>query len=142
MNKKTLYITLFSPLFCLICWCLFLTCQRQNGTDLTLPIMGYDPRDLLSGHYIQYQIDWDKVDCTQFPKSSCPKQDFCKEARWGKQCRFYIPEKDANELNQLFLSRNSNNLNFEVVYSYQSGKKAIAKQLLINEQDWKNFLGK
>lgn len=30
----------------------------QQGTDWEVPIQGYDPRDLLRGHYITYQYDW------------------------------------------------------------------------------------
>jgi hypothetical protein len=32
--------------------------KAQTGTDWDVPIMGYDPRDLLRGHYITYQYDW------------------------------------------------------------------------------------
>lgn len=32
--------------------------KAQTGTDWNVPIMGYDPRDLLRGHYINYQYDW------------------------------------------------------------------------------------
>ena len=102
--------------------------------------MGYDPRDLLSGHYIQYQIDWDSTDCSQFRNGQCPEKDFCKEARWGRQCRFYIPEDKARDLDELFRKRNDTDTKFEVVYSYRPGQKAVAKQLLINGQDWRNAL--
>jgi len=30
----------------------------QQGQDWLIPIKGYDPRDLLRGHFIQYQYDW------------------------------------------------------------------------------------
>lgn len=30
----------------------------QQGQEWLIPIRGYDPRDLLRGHYIQYQYDW------------------------------------------------------------------------------------
>ena len=32
--------------------------KAQMGTDWDVPIQGYDPRDLLRGHYITYQYDW------------------------------------------------------------------------------------
>jgi hypothetical protein len=32
--------------------------KAQQGTDWEVPIQGYDPRDLLRGHYITYQYDW------------------------------------------------------------------------------------
>ncbi|AEG50635.1 hypothetical protein Sphch_3005 [Sphingobium chlorophenolicum L-1] len=30
----------------------------QQGQEWLVPIRGYDPRDLLRGHYVQYQYDW------------------------------------------------------------------------------------
>jgi hypothetical protein len=32
--------------------------QAQQGQDWLVPIQGYDPRDLLRGHYVQYRYDW------------------------------------------------------------------------------------
>jgi hypothetical protein len=32
--------------------------KAQLGTDWDVPIFGYDPRDLLRGHYITYTYDW------------------------------------------------------------------------------------
>lgn len=30
----------------------------QQGEEWLIPITGYDPRDLLRGHYVQYRYDW------------------------------------------------------------------------------------
>lgn len=30
----------------------------QQGQDWLVPINGYDPRDLLRGHFVQYRYDW------------------------------------------------------------------------------------
>ena len=32
--------------------------RAQQGTEWDVPIMGYDPRDLLRGHYVIYTYDW------------------------------------------------------------------------------------
>lgn len=32
--------------------------QAQQGQEWLIPIQGYDPRDLLRGHYVQYRYDW------------------------------------------------------------------------------------
>lgn len=32
--------------------------QSRQGTEWDVPIQGYDPRDLLQGHYVQFQYDW------------------------------------------------------------------------------------
>ena len=33
--------------------------QLAGATTLSVPIRGYDPRDLLAGHYLYAQFDWD-----------------------------------------------------------------------------------
>lgn len=39
---------------------LWLTTDRTSrlGTEWDVPIEGYDPRDLLQGHYVQFRYDW------------------------------------------------------------------------------------
>ena len=32
--------------------------HRSSGTIWTVPIAGYDPRDLLSGRYLQFRYEW------------------------------------------------------------------------------------
>lgn len=32
--------------------------RTQQGTEWEVPVQGYDPRDLLSGHYITYRYEW------------------------------------------------------------------------------------
>jgi hypothetical protein len=33
----------------------------RQGTDWLVPVAGYDPRDLLRGHYVQFSYDWPGV---------------------------------------------------------------------------------
>jgi hypothetical protein len=35
--------------------------ESKLGTDWDVPVRGYDPRDLLRGHYIEYEYDWPKL---------------------------------------------------------------------------------
>ena len=32
--------------------------MAQQGEEWLIPVQGYDPRDLLRGHFIQYRYDW------------------------------------------------------------------------------------
>lgn len=142
MDKRVWAVLFALPLVCLMTWTAYLTYQRDSGREVKVAVQGYDPRDLLSGHYIQYQIDWDKTDCAQFMDSVCPKDEFCVEARWGKQCRFYVPEKAAPRLDNLFRQfrwNKNSDITFEVIYAYKKGSHPIAKQLLINGQDWREY---
>ena len=66
MSKKFIGIILGLPILFLGIWGVILSFQINSGIEVRLPIMGYDPRDLLSGHYILYQIDWESADCKQF----------------------------------------------------------------------------
>lgn len=128
------------PLFCLMAWAVFLTYNRDTGTDVRVAVQGYDPRDLFSGRYIRYTIDWDKTSCGQFADGVCPRDEFCAEVIWGRQCRFYIPEEYASTLDSLFWLSDQNDLHFEVIYSYKPKTSPIAKQLLINDMDWREYL--
>lgn len=36
----------------------------RQGTEWDVPVRGYDPRDLLQGHYLQFQYDWPGLETT------------------------------------------------------------------------------
>ena len=141
MSKKFIGIILGLPILFLGIWGVILSFQINSGIEVRLPIMGYDPRDLLSGHYILYQIDWESADCKQFENGICPEDEFCVNNEWGeKHCRFYIPEEHAKTLDELFRKRNNDDMVFEVIYSYKKGFKPMAKELLINGKDWREAI--
>ncbi len=147
MKKNILIIAFILPWICLASWAVYLACARATGTEIVLPVMGYDPRDLFSGRYIAYQIDWKRADCSPFPGGTCPEDNFCNTSRFWKQfswrrnqCRFYIPEQEADELDKLFRLRNEDTLRFEVVYSYRPGHEPLAKELRINGLNWPEYL--
>lgn len=143
MNKKLLAMFLIIPLLCLIVWAGHLEYQKQTGYIIKLPITGYDPRDLFSGHYINYQIDWEKAKCEYGNCDYLNKDAFCqkKVCKVCKGCknRFYIPEEYAQKLDELFQAKNKKDMTFEIIYSY-TGKRAYATQFLINGKDYKEFL--
>lgn len=132
MNKK-LIILLATPIAILLCISICLAIYAALGHEVKVAIRGYDPRDLLSGHYISYTIDWDKTDCTQFPDNLCPKTKFCH----NDNCKFYIPESDSEQLDHLL---NTSGKDFHIVYRYKFNQTPIAIQLLINNQPWQTFL--
>ena len=129
-DKLKKYI-IFIPAICLFLFCLSLWYLKNEQPEITLRIQGFDPRDLLSGHYISYRIDWENSDCTQFKNNLCPKKKFGTNGQ-----RFYIPEKYATELDQRFRQATSNEDIFEVVYAYSPRFSPLAKRLLINGKDW------
>ncbi len=138
MNKKLLFPILFAPLVFLAAWTSFLSFERGSGHNVIVSIKGYDPRDLLSGRYLAFQIDWEKTDCSQFENNVCPQNEFCKEAAWGRACRFYVSEFKAQKLDLYALHRRDED-KWEVVYAYTKGRTPLAKKLLINGKDWESF---
>lgn len=141
MKKKVLWgLVLAVPFVALLGWTAHTAHVRRTALEIVLPVRGYDPRDLLSGHYIEYQIDWDRVDCNVFPDGKCDTAAFGDS--WRGQ-RFYIPESRAGELDRLFRGRNSDTMKFSVAYAYVGkGRPAIAKKMLINGVEWSEYLRK
>ena len=45
------------PLMVMAAWTAKLTHTSLTGRVVHLPVTGYDPRDLLSGHYLRYAVD-------------------------------------------------------------------------------------
>ncbi len=148
MKNKFLLLIFFIPVFCLFLWACFLEYDKNSGRKILVTIKGYDPRDLLSGHYIRYVIDWGKTDINQFNNKPFTQQEFIKSLN-KKSMKFYVPEKYLKQLN-FILSQNTT-FNFiinglqdkykvEVIYSYKKGKHPIATYLLINGEKYQDFL--
>ena len=135
MRKNVLMAVLGAPIVFLLLWVVFLALSQIGAKEVKVVITGYDPRDLLAGRYLAYQIDWDKTDCAQFKDGICPKEEFCTEATWGRQCRFYLSETKAGILDRLFARRKEGDV-FEMIYAYKKGRTPVAKKLLINGKDW------
>lgn len=144
MPKKLLIVLFLVPYFALLSWAIYLYFQLHAGVDVKVAIQGYDPRHLLAGRYVEYMVDWEKTDCSQFENSVCPKEEFCEKVRYNSDvrlCRFYINEDMADRL-QRILWNNGKDLNLEAVFSYKNGSKPLAKQMLINGKDWREFVKK
>ena len=137
-NEFKIYL-IFVPAVCLLLFSVCLWGLKNSQPEVTLRIQGFDPRDLLSGHYISYDIDWENSDCSQFENNVCPVDRFRLFSRhYGY--RFYIPEQHAAELDRRFRAAFSNNDVFEIVYAYSSRFRPMAKKLLINGKDWQEVI--
>jgi hypothetical protein len=58
-----------APLLVLLAWTGRLESQRRQGKRLEVPIVGVDPRDLISGHFLQFHLDLGGNDPCQNPTS-------------------------------------------------------------------------
>ncbi len=134
MLKKYGYIGLvLLPVVILLAWVATLEVQIWQGREVVVRLQGYDPRDLLSGHYIRYQLDWENTDCTQFDNEVCPVNDFDQVGR------FYVDEDKAMALDREVGDRNNT---AEMVFSYRKGQKPLALNLLVNGESWKTAADK
>jgi uncharacterized membrane-anchored protein len=134
--------------------------RMRQGEEIVLPIVGFDPRDLLSGHYLIYQIDYGvKNLCKKVSKQSnntlgyvllnppefqtyepTPGQIFikgeCEHGRFKAGIeRFYIPQEHAKILDKAVRGR-SGKIKISVFYD----GRAQVKDLLISDKSWSKFV--
>lgn len=71
ISKKTLWgiVALLLP-FLLVGIILFQGMKSFEGTEYRVRIIGYDPRDILRGHYIQFNYEWPST-------SQCKPNEAC-----------------------------------------------------------------
>lgn len=63
LKHKRLLLALVFPFIALVALTGFKAAKRYMGTELTIPVVGYDPRDILSGHYLIYRLDFAEEIC-------------------------------------------------------------------------------
>ncbi len=126
-NKPIFLFGLFLPIFVLL-----LTIGRSEYSlsepePVRLRAVGYDPRSLLSGHYLRVEIDWSNTDCRQFEGGICPKE------RFRNNYRYYVPEQSARGLEQK-ISSGQYVVELEFAYPNQGEPKLL--NLLLDGKKW------
>lgn len=144
--------------------------QQQKllaGVEITLPITGFDPRDLLSGHYLQYRLDLNNPTiCHQAPNLNpayvCLYQDqniwrgiiyYSHKSITQSSCKLYLTGRCENsqflagiekfyvpETAALSLEQQLRNKKGKIVLLVNNEGKATIKNLLIDGQPWKSYL--
>jgi len=154
-HKNTLIIALMIPIFTLALISANKQYNLMRGEEFIFPIVGYDPRDLLSGHYLTYQIDYgisgicnpflevnrkayiclsSKV-FSYYPVPNCKTQiqGVCNYSNFEAGIeRFYVPENRAQDLDMKIRSHSA-----AISLSITSEGKAQVKDLLINGKSWR-----
>ncbi len=155
-TRKALAFVLSFPIFALLVLTAYKGYVHSYGQEIILPITGYDPRDLLSGHYLIYEIDYGVAgicstntgkqagyvcleprtfsysapeDCGKLIRGECTDGRF--EA--GIE-RFYVPEARARELEELIRSKAAS-----IVLSLPRSGQAQVKDLLLDGASWKDL---
>lgn len=133
------------------------------GQRVVLPVEGFDPRDLLSGQYISYRVNYDvpaicgprKPNYLKPPESFiCLKPKFFShEQPSRKRCqlyikgrcqygrflagieRFYLPEEAAVKVEQLIPYHKSS-----IEVSVSRNGTAVVNEFMIDGKPWDRFL--
>jgi uncharacterized membrane-anchored protein len=151
-SRKLLLVTLMIPILALLALTLFKSSNFFMGHEVELPIVGYDPRDLLSGHYLVYRVDYgvanlcatpdevlgfvclDNRTFTHYNPDGCSLfiKGTCKHRRFEAGIdRFYIPEEKAAMLDQMVRGKQAS-----IVISVTGSGYAQVKNLLLNGKPW------
>ena len=157
VSKKYILTVLIIPIIALLTLAIYKKYVFTTGHQVILPITGYDPRDLLSGYYLIYNVEYDiknicqdkeyredKVayiclnprkfsyikpyTCDLFIKGACHNLNF----KAGIE-RYYVPKGQAKKLEALVRSNKAS-----IVLSVTKSGDAQVKDLLINGKSWKD----
>jgi len=132
MRNKYLLITwLVLPIVVLTGLIINLEINLHSEKTVIVRMLGYDPVDLLSGHYLHLQPDWSKTDCHQFELNICPSE------RFAYTYRYYLPEFDAVKIDRLIRYKNPK---IDMVFTYQGQSNPLVKGLLIDGKNWQDWL--
>ncbi len=153
MNRLLLSIAL--PIIALLCLMVYKQSIVNTGETVIFPIKGFDPRDLLSGHYLRYNIDYQAENNCKTESSSvqlCLKpyhrfsettinsdcqlylSGICQNGKFRVKNieRFYIPEEYAKKLDTLVRQSKG-----KLVVSVTNNGNAAIQDLLIDGVSWR-----
>ena len=153
-TKSFLIIALLFPIITLLTLTSYKKHLLESGYVVTLKVSGYDPRDLLSGHYLIYTVDYGMNDlCRNYstiqsayicldtktfsvmPDISCKHfiAGTCNYGRFEAGIeKFYIPEEKAVMLDKKIRGKQAS-----IVISVSPGGHAQVKDLLIDGKSWR-----
>ncbi len=132
INKSVAFIAAVSfPVIILAAWCGVLHYQNTTSQTVKIAVQGYDPKDILSGHYLNLRPDWRKTDCSQFPNNICPQEKF------NTSYRYFLEEQSARKLDKLITAKQPE-LTLEL--TWKQGKTPQIKQLFIESLPWQTWL--
>lgn len=131
----------------------------QTGTEWAVRIRGYDPRDLLRGQYLQYNIDW-KMEGNSCKDSACcyclwnsdpsqpvppepsvsivdcadraPCTSYFPVARAESLRRYFIPEGEGPRLEQEIRKHEA-----MLLLRVSSRGKVVITDLLLDRKPWR-----
>lgn len=130
-TKYILALFLILPFIVFAGWLYNIHQSLNAERDVTVTMTGYDPKDLLSGHYLLLRPDWRNTDCTQFEDNHCPTWQF------SATYRYYLPEEKA-----IMFDKISNVDKMEIVFAYQKNSTPMVKSFLVGGMKWDDWLNR
>jgi uncharacterized membrane-anchored protein len=159
MSKRNKIIALLIPIFIIVGSIGKSEYQLATGETWKFKISGYDPRDLLRGHYVMYQVefDWgegekdcaDKKDCclcltrkkdsldlAKVSKMSCSiAADRCdglmREEYIQELRKYFIPEDKGKVLEKAIREKNG-----EILVTINDDGHPVVRDLLVDGITW------
>jgi len=113
MNKRVLITALVLPLLVFMALIFYKQAKVSMGEEVILPITGFDPRNILSGHYLVYEIDY-----------GLEKDDLCSREKNDDYEVFICLTKDREKKEGY---RSSLEMYHEDIDLYYSGCDAVIK---------------
>ena len=167
MKNKLLIAALIFPIVILGLITVNKYAKVNFGTELTIPIKGFDPRDILSGHYLIYRIDYG-------PNANCDYEKYTEDAymclkktdgKYSSEIRRYMPAHYKDKylavirgechkgrfkagIERFYIPENAaiildmvvRNGKGKIVLSVTPDGKAMVKDLLIDDKSWKKYV--
>lgn len=133
MNKSLMKTAIILPLICLISWVVFLQYQIMQKESIRLYVSGYDPRDILSGHYLSLQIDSEKNGCRYERESD---KIICQGHPFKRVYKYYVEEEKGTILEGMIAKKNPT---MELEFTLSTFGLPQIKSFYIDGQDWKEW---
>jgi uncharacterized membrane-anchored protein len=152
-------VALALPVLVLVGFTLYNSQKLSVGVERTFAVEGFDPRDLLKGHYVTFQVVWDSADncgdvgssrvvfcvdqktfaadhrlisgCDLYIRGECVYGRFKSESDLEK---FFIPAERGPQLDRLLRDKRAS-----VSLVIQRSGSAQIKELFIDGKPWKDI---
>lgn len=170
LNKKLVF-SLLLPIGCLVLLAAYKHIKIMTGIEVAIPIEGYDPRDILSGHYLTYRLDIDQQEYCgrgedRDPVYLCLDQESFDDTLYEHEISSLIPFPSERckavlkgrcngsrfsagierfyipEAHGYTLDRVVRNGKGKILVAIDQEGKAVVKDLLINDKSWKAYVKK
>lgn len=127
MRRNITIFLLSIPVLVLLLWVGLINYKIHNAPLVKVVVTGYDPRSLISGHYLNLRPLWEKTDCAQ-----------CEPSNFDYTYRFYLSEFEAKYLDRLISRRND--LHMELEFALPVNSSPVIRELYIEDLPWKQWV--